>query len=193
MVLHPTGGSFEHLLKISSLIIVTHSIAIVSLPIILFGYWGLTRRLGDDLIFSTAAFITISFAMFAVLCAAAINGLVLPLFINRMEGSSPGTIESIRPIILYNTALNHAFDFIYIGATCAAVLLWSVAILRTKELAKWIAYFGIILTASAIILLISGFAFVNLNGFRVFIFGLVCWTVATGVLLQQPLKMRNKK
>ena len=39
--LHPTSGSFEHLLKITSLIIGTHSIAIAAVPLIAFGR---TRR-----------------------------------------------------------------------------------------------------------------------------------------------------
>ena len=40
MVLHPAGGSFEHLLKITSLIVVTHAVAIASIPFAVIGFWG---------------------------------------------------------------------------------------------------------------------------------------------------------
>ena len=48
MVLHPTGGSVEHLLTIIPVIVITHAIAILSLPFALAGFWGLTKTIGTD-------------------------------------------------------------------------------------------------------------------------------------------------
>ena len=47
MVMHPSGGSIEHIIKISKTITIAHSLAIFSLPIILFGFYGLTIKLLD--------------------------------------------------------------------------------------------------------------------------------------------------
>ncbi len=184
MVLHPTGGSFVHLLKVSALIVATHSIAIVAIMIIAYGFWGLTCKLKSDVIFSTFAFIVIAFGLIAVMCAAAANGLVLPMFVKRFAESDEKTIDSIQQIITYNTLLNHAFDYIFIGSGCISVLLWSIAIIRTNVFAKWIGWFGIALTAITILLLIAGFVFVSLYGFRVFVFGFVCWILIVGYFLQ---------
>jgi len=188
MGLHPAGGSIEHLIKISSVIIITHSLAIISIPFIVFGFWGLTKRLYDQPLLSTFAFIIICLGMIAVLFAAAVNGLVLPLFLKHFSQASPETINLVKPILAYNTSLNHAFDFIYIGAACAATALWSIAILKTNDLPKWIGYFGMLIALLFIVLLSTGFTLVDLTGFRVFIFGLVSWIVLTGFLIRRPVK-----
>ncbi len=59
MGLHPAGGSIEHLIRISPVIIITHSLAIVSIPFMLFGFWGLTKMLYGQPLLSTFAFIII--------------------------------------------------------------------------------------------------------------------------------------
>lgn len=185
MALHPAGGSVEHLIKISSVIIISHSLALVSIPIILFGFWGLTQRLKSEFFVSVMAFIVMSFGLVAVMLAATTNGLVLPLFVKRFEGSALTSIEPAKLFISYNTTLNHAFDFIYIGATCLSVLLWSVAMLRTRLFSNWIGWLGFVLSTVVVILSISGFVFVNLFGFRVFITGFICWILIVGYTLQR--------
>jgi protein-S-isoprenylcysteine O-methyltransferase Ste14 len=40
MVLHPAGGSVEHLISITGIIVTTHAIAILSLPFGWMGFWG---------------------------------------------------------------------------------------------------------------------------------------------------------
>ena len=184
MVLHPAGGSFEHLLIISSLIMSTHILALISIPFSLYGFLGLTKKLSGDAFFSKVAFITILLGMFAVMCAAAINGLVMPSFIHQYEMSSKDIVDSIRPILSYNSALNHAFDLVFIGAVCVAITLWSIArVFRTRNLPVWLGCFGICLSLSAIIAIFAGFVFVDLTGFRVFVAGFVIWTIIIGKLL----------
>lgn len=183
MILHPAGGDFEHLLKIYRIIIVSHSLAIISIPVSLFGYWGLSQHLKAETALSTAAFMLICFGSFAVMCAAAVNGLALPFLIDRYREAGPELIDSLRPVLAYNYALNHAFDYIYIGSACAAVFVWSIAIVKTGEFPKWTGYWGILLGTAAVLLLLSGFVFVDLSGFRLFVIGVVSWTSVMGVLL----------
>ena len=187
MILHPAGGSLEHLFKITTFIVVSHSLALVSLPFILLGFWGLTKRLEKQKLLSDAGFITMLLGIFAVMCAAATNGLALPLLMNHFRDATPEAINSIKPIITYNTSLNQAFDFIYIGALCGSVSLFSVAILKTGSLPKWTGYFGIILSLLTIVAIIAGFTFVNLTGFRIFALGFVSWIVVTGINLRRPV------
>ena len=189
MVLHPAGGSFEHLVSIIPIIIISHSIALLAIPFCLVGFWGLTKRLADVYFLSITAFAIIAFGLVAVMCAGAVNGLVLPLFIKRYKTASAETIDSIKPILTYNSTLNHAFDYIFIGAACLAILIWSIAILKTKAFPVWIGYFGLLLAFAAIGMLGAGFVFVNLTGFRVFIFGLVSWILLVGYLLRKPVSV----
>jgi hypothetical protein len=183
MVMHPSGGNFEHLLKISALNMGTHTLAIISIPFTLYGFWGLTKRLNGDEFFSKIALTTILLGMFAVMCAAAINGLAMPLYLDQYRNATNDIVESIRPVAYYSSALNHAFDLIFIGAVCMAVTMWSVAVFRTRALPLWIAYFGITLSLTAITALYLGFVFFDLTGFRIFIAGLVIWTICIGKLL----------
>lgn len=189
MVMHPSGGNFEHLLKISALIMGTHTLAIISIPFTLYGFWGLTKKLSGDEFFSKVAFSTILLGMFAVMCAAAINGLAMPMYISLYKDAAKDIGDSIRPVIYYSSALNHAFDLVFIGAVCMAITMWSIAIFRTRELPGWTAYFGIILSLTAIFSLYMGFVFVDLTGFRVFIAGLTIWTICIGTLLAKKVSV----
>lgn len=188
MVLHPVGGDFEHLLRIIPVAVISHCIAILSIPFISIGFYGIMKRLGATSFFSIAGFAIAITGLVAVLIAAALNGLALPFMVKAYEGASTDVIESIKPILRYNSRLNHAFDYIYIGATCLSMLFWSISILKTRPFSLWIGYLGLALASGALLMLLFGFYFVDLQGFRIFIFGGVAWNVSMGVLL---LRIKN--
>lgn len=183
MVLHPVGGSWEQLLRIARMAVIAHAIGILSLPISLMGYRGLSKRLKGDYFFAETGKLFITFALIAGMVAAALNGLALPIFIEQFRDATPEVLENVRIALRYGMSLNHAFDYIMIGGMCLAILCWSVAILRTKAFPVWLAYLGILLSGTAVILALTGFYFVDLHGFRIFIFGVVIWTVCAAVLM----------
>jgi hypothetical protein len=183
MVLHPAGGSVEHLIKITGLIITTHAIAILSLPFGLVGFWGLTRKLGTDHFGSMLGFAMITFGLMAVMIAAATNGLIMPLYLQHYKEATPEKIDSIKHILRYSFAINHAFDYIYTVAFCLAMICWSATILTTKKLSSWIGWSGIILAIAAAVIFISGMAVNHLMGFRLFVSGIVIWILLVGVAL----------
>ncbi len=194
MLLHPVGGSFEHLIRITPVIIWTHSIAIASIPLLIYGYWGFMRCLQTDSPVSTLAFITICIGMFSGICAAAVNGLALPLFINNFNDATPEIIQSLKPILTFSNSLNHAFDFIFIGALCISTFLWSIEIFKTGNLSRWIAYSGMALCLVLIASLFQGLAIVHLSGFRLLIFGFVCWTIAIAIsIFKKNIKVTHDK
>ncbi|HYF31250.1 MAG TPA: hypothetical protein VD993_09035 [Chitinophagaceae bacterium] len=182
MVLHPAGGSFEYLLKVKMRIITTHAIALCSLPFALVGFWGLTRKLGTEYLLSVSALATMIFGLIAVMMAATVNGLVLPIFIQRYEGASPEVIESLKPLLRYNFSINNAFDYIYTAAFCLAILFWSIAIIRTRKLPVSLAYAGLVLSVIAAVIFEAGFAG-HLGGFRLFVTSIVIWILLVGLLL----------
>src|SRR5215211_8555707 len=120
MLLHPSGGSIEHLIRITNVIVVTHAIAIFSLPFGWIGFWGLTRTLGTERPTSMLGFAFISLGLVAVMMAAATNGIVVPVLLQQYKGATPQDIDAIRPVLRYAFAVNHAFDYIYTGAFCVA-------------------------------------------------------------------------
>ena len=183
MILHPVGGSFEYLLKVTSRIITTHVIALVSLPFAYVGFWGLTKKIGTENFFSVSGFAMILFGLVAVMMAATANGLVLPIFIHKYEGSSQEVIESLKPLMRYNFSVNNAFDYIYTGAFSLSMLFFSIAILYTKRLPGWLAYLGILLATAAVLILIITLNSGSLQGFRLFVTSVVLWISLVGVVL----------
>ncbi|MGZ8525919.1 MAG: hypothetical protein ACXWV1_15915 [Chitinophagaceae bacterium] len=185
MVLHPAGGSVEYLLKIINVIIITHAIAILSLPFALAGFWGLTKTIGTGNFLSILAFSFISLGLVAVMIAAAANGLVMPLFIQSYKEAPAETIALIKPVLSYSFSVNHAFDYIYTGAFCLAILCWSITIIHTKKLPPWIGWFGIITSIAAVGIFVTGMGMPGIQAFRLFVSCIVLWILVVGIVLSR--------
>lgn len=182
MVLHPMGGSIEHILKIKKVIMFSHSIALSCLPFIGFGFWGLSTLLQTKSRLSFLSFFVICMALIAAMIAGTINGLTLPLFVS--ETSAVNTDPSvIKAITTYGRYMNIPMDYIFITAISFSIALWSLLIIRSTVFPKWVGYYGLLLVIAGLAAIMLQFNFINLFGFRIFIFGLVGWIIAVGVLL----------
>lgn len=189
MVLHPVGGDFEHLLAIRQMGIIAHGLAIFSLPFSALGFIGLSQHLGINRFFTRLGLAFMLLGLVAAMLAAAINGLTLPFFISDYAEAGPATIEAIHPILRYNMALNHSFDYLLIGAMFLSTFLWSIAIFRSGKLPRLVAYLGFLIVAVVLIAGMSGFYFLDLHGFRMFVLGWLAWILAAGVSLWRSKKM----
>ncbi len=189
MILHPSGGNIEHIIKIYNLIMITHAMAILCLPILTYGFYGLTKTLLDKNGISILAFIIISFGLVAVLFAAVFNGLVLPQFAMAYSDSIHENSNVLRPIMDYGFSINRSLDYVFITACCLSIILWSGLIIRSLNFPKWIGYFGLVLIICALIGVLTGIGFTSLIGFRIFIFGLVSWILAAGSILIKSKKV----
>jgi hypothetical protein len=136
--------------------------------------------MGTERFGAVLGFAFISLGLVAVLMAAAINGIVVPVLLQQYKDATPQDIEAVRPVLRLAFAVNHAFDYIYTGAFCTAILLWSAAIIRTKKLAVWTGWLGIALVIAAVIVFSAGVAVNDLQGFRIFVIGIVVWMLCVG-------------
>lgn len=189
MVLHPNGGNIEHIIRIKSVLAFSHSIAIFCLPFIGFGFWGLSQLLQTKTKAATLGFIIFSFGLFAAMIAATINGLTLPNFASNYA-TGENDISTVKKIIYYGKYINISMATIFISATSLAVGIWSVLIIKTNQIAKWIGYFGLTIIAFGLIGVFLKFNFTDLLGFRTFTFGLVTWKIAVGINM---LKSKHDK
>jgi hypothetical protein len=183
MGLHPTGGNIEYIIKITKSITATHSLAIFSLPLLFFGFYGLTNALLDKWKLAKLGLIIMGFGLIAAMFAALINGLTLPYFLGKYENSIAENADMLKLIINYGFAINKPLDYIFIIATCLAITIYSLLIVSSDKLPKWIGFFGLSLIVFVIIGLLTGFVFSNLIGFQIFIFGIAIWFLATGISL----------
>jgi hypothetical protein len=183
MVLHPSGGSIEHIIKISKVAILAHSIAIFSLPFIAIGFYGLAKTLKTNNHLSLLGLAFVGFGLVAVMLAAALNGLILPMYVLKNQHQTGQNLETLKLIIRYGTTFNAAMDFIFIAGYSIAMLLWSIIITKTAILPRWIGVYGICLLILSIIALIFQFNFISVTGFTIYIFGIVSWIVLAGYFM----------
>ncbi len=183
MVLHPSGGSIERILKIRDVIVVSHSLAIVSLPFVGFGFYGLSVLLLTPSRISMLAFITIAFGLVAAMIAGTINGLTLPIFLSHYANELNQDLTIPQAIVRYGFAINKPMDYIFIAASAVSVGIWSVLMIRGSKFPKWVGYYGLSLLLLAIVAAFFRFNFIDLSGFRVVVFGMVSWIISVGVFI----------
>lgn len=182
MVLHPSGGNIAQIMKIHNLAIITHALAILSLPVLVFGFYGLTTSLLTASRLSVLAFITICFALIGGMMAAALNGLVLPFFVDRYYQDYEQNEKVLTPIINYGLKINLAMDYILITGILISIAIYSFLIYKTKIKENlWLAYVGILLIPIVLVGILLDFNFTNVPGFRLFIFAIVTWIIGVGV------------
>ncbi len=182
MILHPSGGSMEHITHTKGAIVFSHSLAIFCLPFVGFGSWGLSIHLQTPGRVSTLSFFVFCAGLIAAMIAASINGIVLPYFVERYYKT--GVDEAVLKVILgYGRYFNAAMDYIFIGACVFSIGIWSFIIVTKALLPKWIGYYGFIIIAFGMIGVFTNFNFISVFGFRIFIFGLVSWLVLVGAVM----------
>ena len=185
MVLHPVGGSIEHLRKISGMIVMTHSLALLSIPPMALGGWWVTKNLDPGTPLGLLAFVTFCTGLVAVMIAGAVNGLVVPLFLSRHPNIQPDELPNIQLILQYGFSINRAMDYIFIVGCCISLTMWSLMILRKKGVTfpTWLGYLGVLLCLTGVGSLALKAELTSLMGFRVVIGGLVGWIVLAGYFL----------
>jgi hypothetical protein len=186
MVLHPAGNNIPGLIRMSTIILIVHSVAILSLPVGWTGFLGLTRRLGTDHFGAVCAFAFMTIGLIAAMMAATFNGLILPLYLQRYAGESDAVFNSLQTVLRYGFTINKAFDYLYTAAFCIAILTWSIAIVQTGKMDRRIGWTGIALSIIMLAIFFGGMADANrLNGLRIFLGGIIIWIILTGITLRR--------
>ena len=186
MAFHPAAGGVEGLVRESTTRIWTHSLGLAAIPVLLYGFVGLFRRLEADEFSAPAAFVVQSFGYAAGMCAAVLNGLAAPAFAARVAAraaTDPAAQDTARTVLAYSFLLNASFAKVMMAALAAAMALWSLAILRTRAFGPGVAWLGIVLGAAGLVGVLGGFMGASIHEFAMFVFGMSIWTVWVGALL----------
>ncbi len=185
MGLHPTGGSIERMAHVARIARIAHALAIASIPLMLLGGLGLTARLKADAVLAPAGFVVFSIGCLGGMLAAVVNGLVAPTYAEWVVGRA-NEHAADTAIMHYGHALGAAFATIYMIASAVATMLWSAAILRSRALASWAGWLGILLGAAALVAVLGGFLGLSVHEFTLFVLGLSVWTIVVGALMCRP-------
>lgn len=182
MLLHPMGGSIEHIVKIKGVLIFSHSLAILCMPLIAFGLWGLSKALETENRVSVLSLFIALFGLGAATLAAIINGLVLPQFAANYVGSGVEA-DYLRPVLDYGRYFNKSLAYIFMAAITASILLWSLVIIAKGQLSKWLGYYGLMVSIFGMIALFSASNMTSVHLFSAFVFGMTSWLVIVGTQL----------
>ena len=182
MAMHPVGGSLAEIASRKGIFIFTHSLALISIPFIAFGFWGLTTALATKSRISFLSFAVSCFGLVAVMSAGTLNGFVLPMFASKYSGS---TIDSaiLQAVRDYGWILGSSMDYIFIMGLSIAMVIWSGIMISTGQLSKWLGYYGVLIGVVTTFGLLMKFNFTTDFGFGVFIFALVSWLISAALLL----------
>ncbi|MDT7605433.1 MAG: hypothetical protein QOF61_3430 [Acidobacteriota bacterium] len=188
MIFHPTGHdllaqSDEVARRNEMITVAVHSLALAGTPVLIFGFFGLSRRLNFDRPLVSAAFIIYSFGSVAILCAAVASGLIAPTLTREILTEDAPTQQLLHSIFYYNGLLNQGFAKVFVVASSVAVIFWSVALPNVGGLARAVRIVGIVVGLLSLVALLSGHLRLNVHGFGLFVFAQTLWTVLVGALL----------
>ena len=183
---HPTGGqmlasrdTFEHVALVNTAV---HSLAIGSAWLLLFGMVGLSRRLGLQRVDVTAALVAFAMGTLTVTCAAVIDSLVVPQVGRSTFGADEASRNGLLQLMRYSFFTASALSRVWVAAESVAILLWSVAMLRTgfDRVLPWL---GIVVALLGLAGQLSGFLTMNIHHLMLVVLVQGVWLVWTGVLL----------
>src|SRR5580692_1872704 len=182
MIFHP-GGKIapEQLEQLIRLNIAVHSLALLTIPVLFLGAWGMSRRLdgGDRL--AWAGLVLFAFASVAVMNAGTLNGLVAPKLMRLIVAATPETRETWRMIASFSFQMNQAFARVYAVGASLAIASWSVAILRYRSLGLGVAIYGVVLGLVTALVICSGLLTPDRHGFAILVFGQAIWFLVVAV------------
>ena len=182
MAMHPIGGSLTEIAGKKGIFMFSHALAILSIPFIAFGFWGLATALATKGRVSFLAFSVTCIGLIAVMIAGTVNGFVLPMFASNYAGSTVdgSVLQAIRD---YGWLLGLSMDYFFIVALSLAILLWSVILIVVGQLSRWLGYYGLLIVVVTLLGLLMKFNFTTVLGFGLFIFSLVSWIIIAAILL----------
>jgi hypothetical protein len=187
MGLHPSGhvapAQMEPMLR---MLIAVHALALASVPVMFLGAWGLVRRrgMGADRM-DIAGLVLYAFALIQVANAAVADGLVTPGVLRQMAASAgnAAAIDGWKMISHYNFFVNQGYAQVFVAASSVAILLWSVAMLRKRDLSQGLGIYGCVLGAITLLALLSGHLRLDTHGFGAVALGQSIWFIIAGSLL----------
>jgi hypothetical protein len=186
MSLHPSGhiapAQMESMIR---MLIGVHGLALACVPVLFLGAWGLSRRGGGAGRMDMAGLVVYGFALLMVANAAVADGLVTPNILRQMVASAgaPEAIDGWRMVSRYDFFVNQGYAQVFVAASPVAIMLWSVAMLRKRNLSRGLGIYGCVLGLVTLVALFSGYLRLDTHGFGAVVLGQAIWFSVAGTLL----------
>jgi hypothetical protein len=160
-----------------------HSFLIAVVLVQLIGFHGFARTLGFGRPLVAGGFILWTAGTLALISAAVINGLALPSLAAAFHDATPAQAETFRSLARFAWSLNQAWDKVGLVSWCAALILWSAALVRLAGPARLLGAIGLIAPLGLATAVLTGALAMGAHGFTLAIACFSLWTLAAGALL----------
>lgn len=187
MVIHPVGVHFgasaSDLQAAADLTRLAHGIALVSMPMMLFGYADFARRLGFQRASAMAGLTFQTFAVMAVMSAAVMSGLVSGELIDNAANPGRHGTAHLEGQIHYTHVLNQAYAAVYTLASAAAIGAWALGLWAAGKL-RGLAILGVVVAlGQAGLFAFAGDDALSVHGFMLIIIAQAAWAIGIGLAL----------
>src|SRR5882724_9331051 len=100
-----TAGTVGHEM---SILVAVHTLALMSIPLLVFGFAGVTMRAGWHRPEALLAFIIYALSAIALMLAGIADGLINAALIPQMTGASDLKLQALKAALSYNFQFNQA-------------------------------------------------------------------------------------
>jgi hypothetical protein len=146
MAFHPSGfdphATAETVAHEMSILVAVHILALLGIPLIVFGFAGLTMRAGWHRPEALLAFIIYALSAVALMLAGIADGPINAALIPQMTGAIDPKLQTVKAALSYNFQLNQACAKVFVVGSSLAIILWSITLFRLGTLERRIGIMG---------------------------------------------------
>ena len=160
-----------------------HGFLIAVILVLIAGFHGFSGRLTRSPVLGQVATILYAAGGFAGICAAIAAGFAMRSIAVGYLNATPDQEALVSGLLRVLGAFNFAWGRVWIVATSAAILLWSIALLRQSKVARMPGFFGLLAGGVPAVGIVSGLLPLNVPGTIGAIAAHVLWSLWVGYLL----------
>ena len=185
---HPTGGGkamdmVRELAANGGFNALVHGFLIGVYLLLTLGFWGFSDWLGSDRPAVRGGIIAYAAGAFAAVAAAIQSGFVGRTLAFNYLDAKPEEVNSIVAAFRVSGAQNYAWGRMWMIAISAAILLWSIEMVRRDGSAKYLGWFGLIVGVAGFIGIPSGLIPLTVIALIGLILAQTAWSIGAGVLM----------
>ncbi len=188
MAHHPSGSTrdmavfVEQVARVGALNRVVHGALIALLAALLFGFAEFSRVFGAGRSLVSAALVAYAIGTAADIGAATINGFAVGRVAAHYAGADTAALEQLRALLHLGWAMNQSLADLGEVARAIAIVLWSLAILRTRT-QLLLGASGVLVGGAIALALLGGWLTLDVHGMLLAVLCASAWNVALGVQL----------
>lgn len=188
MAVHPSGGGkvmamVRDLATNGGFNAYVHGFLITVYLGLTLGFFGFTRWLGGYRIAAQAGFVAYAASAIAATAAAMSAGFVNRTLAFNYLNAKPEEVNSVVAAYRVAGAFNYAWGRMWIIALSAAILLWSIELVRRGGAARLLGWFGIALGALSIAGFVLGIIPLSVVALIGIIAAQTVWSVGAGTMM----------